>query len=248
MTRPDVSALDPSQQRAASIVGSSYLLAMALGIFSEVIRGHLIVADNAVDTARNILSHETLFRLSIASDLIVPGAIDIALIAALYVVLKPVNQNLASFAVLLRLMDSIIGVVVTLSNFDALRLLSGADYLKVFDEDRLFALARLSIGAHGSGFNVLFVFLGLGSSVFSYLWFKSNYIPKALAILGVFGSLLMAVSCLMIIIFPHLADLLSPAYMAPLGLFEITMGFWLLIKGLKDPGALSPTRVGIRAQ
>jgi hypothetical protein len=34
------------------------------------------------------------------------------------------------------------------------------------------------------------------------------------------------------IIFPNLVKALSPAYFAPLGVFEVTMGFLLLFKGL----------------
>ena len=44
---------------------------------------------------------------------------------------------------------------------------------------------------YGIGLSIGFVFLGLGSAVFSYVWLKSRYIPKALALLGIFGSLLL---------------------------------------------------------
>jgi hypothetical protein len=37
------------------------------------------------------------------------------------------------------------------------------------------------------------VFFGLGSTVFAYLWFKSRYIPRWLAALGIFSSLLVAI-------------------------------------------------------
>jgi hypothetical protein len=86
------------------------------------------------------------------------------------------------------------------------------------------------------------VFLGIGSTVFSYLWFKSNYIPKALAALGVFGSLLLTAGSFAIIISPNLAKILSLAYMMPLGVFEVTMGFWLLLKGLRPSGVAEPEK------
>jgi len=89
--------------------------------------------------------------------------------------------------------------------------------------------------------NVSFVFLGLGSAVFSYLWCKSNYVPKALAALGVFGSLLLAAGSFIFIIFPPLLKILSPFYFAPLRVFEVTMGFLLLFKGL--PGRTKGSEV-----
>jgi hypothetical protein len=234
--------IDQSQRKAARVVGFAYLSAMVVAVFAEFyVRGHLVVANNAVETARNIMAHERLFRVGIASNLSV-SAIDLALIAALYVVLKPVNQNLALFAVFLRLVETSVSAAMTLSDFDVLRLLSGADYLRVFETDRLQALARLSLSAHGAGNTVVFVFLGLGSTVFSYLWFKANYIPRALAALGVFGSLLLAAGPFTFIIYPSLTGIFSPWYMAPIGVFEVTMGFWLLFKGLPSdfsPGSLT---------
>src|SRR5258707_1008208 len=73
-------------------------------------------------------------------------ALDIVLITALYVVLKPVNRNLALLAAFWGLIETAILVVALLSDLEALRLLSGAEYLRAFEADRLQALARLAIG------------------------------------------------------------------------------------------------------
>ena len=228
-----ISTIDESQRKAARVVGFSYLFAMATAIFAEsYARGHLIVANDAAETARNIMANERLWRLGIASYLLCLLT-DVALIAALYVILKRVNQNLALFAAFMRVIETAIHVDATVNSFDVLRLLSGADYLKPLGTDQLAALARIPVGAYGAGLNVGFVFLGIGSMVFGYLWFKSNYVPKALAVLGVFGSLLLAAGSFAIIIFPELAKILSLAYMMPLGLFEVAMGFWLLIRGIR---------------
>ena len=232
--------VDEAQRKAARVVGVCYLLTNAFGIFAvSYARGRLIVPDDAAQTAANIITHETLFRLGIAGYL---GAMltDAALLTALYVVLKRVDQNLALFAAVLRLVETVIGVVATLESFDALRFLSGAENLQVFRPDQLQVLARTPIAAFGAGVNVSFVFLGLGSAVFGYLWVKSGYVPQWLAVLGVFGSLLLAAGSLAIIIFPRIADWAEPAYMAPMGIFELTMGFWLVIRGLRSPAATEP--------
>jgi hypothetical protein len=229
-------AVDETQRKAAKVVGFAYLFSMAVGVFADsYVRGHLIIPDNAAETARNIMAHERLFRLGIASYL-VSQMTDVALITALYMILKRVSQSLALFAAFMRLVQVSIGVAGTLYSFDALRFLSGVDYLQAFRSDQLQALARIPISAYGAWINVSFVFLGLGSTIFGYLWVKSNYIPKALAALGVFGSLLLAAGSFTFIIFPRLAVILEPSYFAPLGVFEVTMGFWLLLRGLRSPG------------
>jgi Domain of unknown function (DUF4386) len=232
--------INPSQRKAASVVGFLYLFAMAASVFSEAyVRGSLVVANDAATTAQNIMAHERLFRLGIASELIT-FICTLGLLTALYVILKPINRNLALFAVFSRMVEAIICVVMTLSSLEVLRLLSGADYLRIFEEDQLQAMARQCIAAHGAAYGVAFVFLGLGSAVFSYLWLKSKYIPAALAALGIFASSLLGTGSLAFIIFPELSKIIYPAYMAPMGVFEVTMGFWLLIKGLSGSSVAEP--------
>ncbi|WP_433970055.1 DUF4386 family protein [Tunturiibacter gelidiferens] len=51
------------------------------------VRGRLIVANNAAETARNIVAHERLFRIGIAFDLLEMTS-TVILITALCVVLR----------------------------------------------------------------------------------------------------------------------------------------------------------------
>lgn len=227
------SAIAESQRTAAGVVGFTYLFALIPAIFAEFyVPARLIVYDNAAETARNIIAHERLFRLGIASNLVVFAA-DIVLLTALYVVLERVNRNLALLAAFFRLIETAILVVAALNDFDVLRVLSGADYLRVFEADRLQALARLSIGAHGSVYNVGLLFFGFGSPVFCYLWFKSGYIPRALAAWGALASLWVGACAFAFVIFPGLAKVVTIGYYGgPIFVFELTMGLWLLLKGL----------------
>ncbi len=52
-----------------------------------------------------------------------------------------------------------------------------------------------------------------------------------------FSSLLLALVTLIIIVFPALGASLGLTYMTPMGLYEVGLGFWLLIKGLHEPSA-----------
>jgi hypothetical protein len=173
--------VEPAQQTAARVAGFLYLLQMATAVFGEsFVRGRLLVAGDATQTATNIVGAERLFRLSIAGDLVTYAAV-IVLTWALYVVVRPVNKNLALLAVLFRLVEVAILCVATVDSLVALRLLSGAGYLETFDAGQLRSLARLVLSAQGLAMNVGFVPLGLGSAVFAYLLLKSGYVPKAIA-------------------------------------------------------------------
>jgi hypothetical protein len=226
--------IDESQIKAAKVVGLVYLLALVPAIFAEFyVSPQLIVHADVAQTALNIMAHERLFRLGIASNLTV-FALDIVLIAALYVVLEKVHRSLALLAAFWGLIETATLVIVTLKDLDVLAILSGADYLKVFGADRLQALARLSIGAHGDVYNVGLVFAGLRSTVFCYLWFKSGFIPRVLAAWGVLASFLMGACAFSFIILPELAKVVPvEIYGGPIFVFELTMGFWLLLKRLR---------------
>ena len=234
-------ATDESQRKAAIVVGFAYLFALAPAIFAEFyVRAQLVVSDNTPQTARNIVAHERLFRLGIASNLTV-FALDVVLITALYIVLEPVHRRLALLAAGWGLVETSTLVVVTLSDFDVLRILSNASYLHVFEADRLQALARLSVGAHAATYNVGLVLAGLRSTLFCYLWFKSRLVPKALAAWGILASFLMGASAFLFIIFPELANVVPvEIYGGPIFLFELIMGFWLLFAGLRPSPAAAP--------
>jgi hypothetical protein len=233
-----ITIIDDSQRKAARVVGLSYLLALPPALLAGFyVFGQLVVRNNPAETVQNVMAHESLFRLGIASNLI-SFVVDVALITALYVALAPINRNLARFAAFVRLIETALFVVVTV-NFDALRALATADNLRVFGADRLQALARLSIGAYSTGYNVGLILAGLGSTVFCYLWLRSRYIPKALAILGIAASGILACCTFAFLVAPDLAHVITISYYGgPIFLFELTMGFWLVFKGLgRSPGA-----------
>jgi Domain of unknown function (DUF4386) len=231
-SRSTYSVIEPAQRTAARIVGLLYLVQMATGIFGQSVRDQLIVRGDAAKTAQNIIGAERWFRLSIAGDLITYILV-IALIWALYILLRPVNKNLALLGVLFRMAENAILCVATINSLIVLKLLSGADYLNSFAANQLNSLVTLALGVQGLAMNVGFILLGLGSTVFAYLLLKSGYVPKALAAWGIFASLMLALVTLGIMVFPALAAL-GLTYMVPMGIYEVGLGFWLLFKGLKS--------------
>ena len=227
--------LEPEQHTAAKIAGIFYLLMMITGVSAEFyFRARLDLAGDALHNAASFAASERLFRIGTITDLIT-FADDVVLVWALYIVLRPVSRNLALLALCWRLIECAINAVIMLNDFVAMRLMSGADYLEVFNTRQLQALARLFINVQGEGFSIGFVFFGLGSAVFAYLWFKSHYIPRLLAAWGVFSAVVVAVVTLVIMVFPTLGDAVFPFHFVPVFIFELTMGFWLLIKGIRPP-------------
>ena len=153
----------------------------------------------------------------------------------LYVILKPINRNVALLAVFFRLIENAIAAATITYAFVALRLVAGTNYLQAFEPPQLTVLTRVLMGGHGAGLSVAFVYLGLGSTVFSYLWMKSGYIPRVIAAWGIFSSLVMTIVGLIIMVFPGVGAAVGLTYMAPIFIYEVGLSLWLLVKGLSAP-------------
>ncbi|MDQ3906854.1 MAG: DUF4386 domain-containing protein [Acidobacteriota bacterium] len=241
-------AIDGSQRSAARVAGLTFLLTTAVVVFVNfAIHERLFVAGDAAQTARNILAHEGLFRVGVACDLIYCAGL-IVLIAALYVILKPAGHGLALLAAFWRLLYALTWVLMTLNLFTALRLVKAADYLRVFEADRLQSLARLELSARFDAYYVGLLFYGLSSALCGCLFFKSRYVPRALGAFGVVSSVWCAACTFAFIVSPAFAGTVNLWWFdSPMGIFEIVTGLWLLLKGLgargrdglSEPGAAS---------
>lgn len=228
-----ISTINESQRKAARVVGFTFLFAIAIVVLANYgISFRLSIPGNAPETARNIMANETLFRINIACNLIYSATIGV-LLAALYVILKPVNRTLALAAAFCRLVVALMWSATALNMLGALRLLGDAAYLPVFGADQLQTLARLRLDASYDAYYVGLPFWGLASTVCSYLWFKSRYIPRALAVFGVISSAWCVICAFAFIVFPNFSATVDAYWFdMPLVIFEMATGFWLLIKGI----------------
>lgn len=224
------------QNNAARLAGLLFLIAMATGLFAEFyvhFPSTLIVSGDAAKTAGNIMANERLYHIGVANN-IITFAIDVALIWALYVLVRPVNRNLTLLAVFFRLVETTLACVAIINYYVAMQFVSDADHLKDFDSSQLQALSILH-DTYALTFIVVAIFLGMGSTIFNYLLFKSRYIPKVLAAWGIFSSLLLLFSQFTIIIFPEVEKTIIPACYGPIAIDEIALGFWLLFMGANIP-------------
>jgi hypothetical protein len=153
---------------------------------------------------------------------------------ALYIILKTINKSLALFALLLKVIEATIAVVIVLISFIALQILNGEVYLTAFTQEQLQVPAGLLLNSHTALFSIPMLFLGLDMIVFSYLFFQSKYISRILAGFGIFSFALIFIHASMYIIAPEYAvmQINQIIFWAPSGLFEITIGIWLLVKGV----------------
>ena len=222
-----------SIKKTARIAGLLYLITAITGIFGQYVRSTLIVYGDATTTASNIMASESLFRIGFISDLTMITCYFLTA-CVLYMLLKPVNKNIALLFVLFTLGSVSVQFINALNQFAALLLLSGAGYLTVFGADQLNALLMLFLNLHKYGYTIAQIFFGLWLLPLGYLIFKSGYFPKILGILvmiACFGHLL---EFFQIFLFPGYEVIAYPGLVAAM-IGEFSFFFWLLIKGAKIP-------------
>jgi len=115
---------------------------------------------DAAATVQRFAASEWLFRVGFVS--FVLAALFFLLSAwALYVILKPVNKDLALLFLLLNLGGVAVQCASLFSELGAQLLLSGADDLPGFQADQRQALAVLFLYVYKNGFMIAQLFLGL---------------------------------------------------------------------------------------
>lgn len=233
-------AVDTAQLKAARAAGAAYLIAFATVVAVNFgIHDRLIDSGNAAATVRNILAHEQLFRLGVLGDVIYCAA-TIVQLAALYVVLRPVSPGLALLGAVARLAWALVWLIVTLQLVSALQLVSSDAGGPGSAAGPLQGLAALYLGRRFDYYYIGLPFGALASTVCSYLWLKSRYIPWSLAAVGFATSLWCLVCAVVFIVLPSFADIVNLWWFdLPMGLFDIALSVWLLVKGLA-PAARHP--------
>jgi len=213
----------------ARVAGAAYLATILLGIFIvNVVTSRLVVPGDSAATIDNIMANVALYRIGVTGEIMM-YALVILLAYALYVVLRSVNRNLALLALLWRMAEAVVGSTLTVvSGILPLLLLESGSAL---DPNQLHALVDVLLAVRSNGLDVVLIFIGLGGTIFCYLFWKSRLIPRLLAVWGMVTYLTMLVLSLTSLLTP-IDESMKLLFYVPGGLFEILLGIWLLLKGV----------------
>jgi hypothetical protein len=223
---------DLSPRKTARMAGLFYLIFILTTVLATSIRDNIIVSGDAVATANNIMASQGLFRVGFITELV--SATFFVLAAwALYVLLKPVNKNLALLLLLLNLGGVAVECLNALNLFAALQFLSGANYLSVFQTGQLQAMAMSSIDLYTNGFLLTQIFFSAWLIPLGYLIYKSRFLPKwlgLLLILDFFGNMSWFLQGFLL---PNYEILRYPGNAISF-IAEIALTAWLLIMAVKE--------------
>ena len=217
---------EASPRPRARITGVVYLLYFLTAVFGEFLLRGLVADGDAAATATNILAHQSLFRLGLATGLIATACY-IAVTALFYGLFKPVSSSLSLLGAFFSLVGCAILAFGSLFQLAPLVLLGGSPYLNVFKVEQLRALALMFLELNTQAGNICVVFFGVYCLLIGYLIFRSAFLPR---ILG--GLMALAGLGWLTFLSPPLASHLSP-YNLVLGfLAELLLCLWLLVMGV----------------
>lgn len=222
-----------SLKKTARIAGFLYLIVAITGGFSMMYVPGLIVSGDAAATVKNILANESLFRLGLVSALVCQVTF-VFLVLELFALLKGVNRKLALMMTALVIASVPIACLNVLNQFAVLLLLSGADYLSRFTADQVNSAVMFFLDLNVHGIFIAEIFWGLWLLPFGWLVIRSGFIPRILGVLLLLGGCGYVINFHVHALFPAFQQTVSAITALPLAISELSIVFWLLIKGVKE--------------
>lgn len=221
------------RNRDARIAGILYLVAIVIGLFSlEYLPGRLIVPDDAPATAHLIAANQFLFRLLTFSD-VVMGLAWLAVVLALYRLLKDVDGTWASLMVILGGYIQVPMYLFNVVNYAAaFMLVTGTTFLSSLPVAQRDDLAMLFLRIYHYELLASFSLAGLWLLPFGVLVYKSGFLPKTIGVwlvLECFGWLGV---CFTGFVTPQYSDIVTNISQ-PLNFAEILIALWLTIFGAR---------------
>jgi hypothetical protein len=185
----------------------------------------------ADDPLQAMAQFEQAFRFALSGHILMYLCV-LMLSWGLYTILKPVNKRLALLGFAFRSAEAILGFVALIFYLMPLMILNGSDYLIAFNTEQLRAISILFLKTSGAVYYILLPVMGIGAALYCYLFYRANYVPKALAIWGMVTYLSMIAYGVINVGMIDAPKSLQYA-MYPGALFELLFGLWLYFKGIK---------------
>ncbi|MBI9046056.1 MAG: DUF4386 domain-containing protein [Anaerolineaceae bacterium] len=216
-----------SDKSTIKLLGAAFLIqAIASGV-GFILLDPLIVPGNIVDSMVNIANNIFQLRASIVFQMITAMGI-VMLGTLLFVTLKKQNQNIAIVAMGLYIIEA---AILAVSRIPAFLLIQISQESVITGHPAyLQSLGSLFVEAAEFGDSLHMLVFGIGATLFYSLFFKSKYIPRALSLFGLIAAPIALVGTILILLgidFPLI-------FMLPNLPFELGIGLWLLIKGIRD--------------
>lgn len=232
-----------SLKKTARLAGQLYLIWIITGLYAMFyVPSQINVRGDAATTAKNILSHEFLFRATTVND-IISSALWVVLVLILYRMFKHVNERQARLLVVLVIVQIPTMFFVETFNITSLMILKG-EILKTFELSQRQELAMLFLKINDYGVLISETFWGLWLFPLGFLAYRSGFLPRFLGIwLIITGFFYLVLSFTSIMLPQYKEMVLNSTFALPAELGEVAFMLWLLIMGARIRPPVSVPKV-----
>lgn len=218
----------------ARLAGFTFLFYIVAGVAGAVMFGAATGGQGTAAKLATLAAHEPHARLAFVLTLLTIFAA-LTLAAALYALTRDEDPDLALLALTCRVAEGVINAVAAVALLALLSVAAGAAASSGPEAAAERVVIGLLLKVQGWSTTVGATAFAVGSALYSYLFLRARSIPARLAVLGVLASILLVVT-LPLTGLGLIKGAAAGLAWLPMLAFEVTLGLWLLIKGVSAPG------------
>ena len=219
--------IETSRQFYARLAGFTFLFYIAAGLTVLFLMNRATDAEGTNAILQRIAGHVSDVRIAILLELCESFSA-LVLAVTLYGLTRDVNHEFAMMGLVCRVCEGLLGVIGLRNTVGLLWLAksrAGTEGTATADVLGDFLLMPTQSAMTGA------IFFAVGSMIFSYLMLRGRIVPVWLAWIGLIASVLLVLG-LPLQIIGLLKGTITGYIWLPMVVFEIPLGFWLLIKGV----------------
>lgn len=219
------------QRRAglARLTGGLYLAYIVASVVADKL-GHIGLG-SAQQLYEATLTNGLSFRAGLVVALV--SALLFALVAwGLYLLLRPVNKDLALLFLLLNAVGVAIQCASMLPLVSAMLQGDAAAHMQVFSSEQLTGLGSLAASTYKTGFVTTQLFFGAWLFPLGYLVYRSRFLPRLLGVLLLLDGIAVLIWFLQALLLPAHHAISRPGLVVSF-VAEFGLALWLLVRGVR---------------
>jgi len=217
------------QHKAAKFAGLLFIFNLLIPTLGYIfIQSRLFDKTSNLTTSVNVIDNMGVFSIGIISELVLAIGL-VTLGYFLYLLVRRVNQNLALFAFIIKVIEATLMAVVSLISFIAFQMIINSNSFDAFSPQQIKSIAGFLLNQHESLNSIPMIFLGIEMVIFSFLFVKSRLIPVWISYFGIISFSLIFIYGIFSVttLATNIMGLTLPSFV-----FELICGSWLLFKGI----------------
>ena len=218
------------------LLGIAYLIQFVGSLVSDPTLSAAMGSGSASEILVSISNNVLLMRAGIISEIITALGI-IVMTVLLYIVLKKQNNVFALVALSFWLTEAVFLGISSVMTHAMIPLSHEYVLAGSPDPSVMISLGTLLMEMKEFCYAIHMLLFGLGGILWYYMFYKSQYIPKALALWALVMMPLIPIDVLLFLLGIGLDSVLRMAILFPLIAYlpyEGVMGIWFIVKGIDD--------------